>query len=531
MKSPIDDDIFPFWAEPYKPSGGRDHLGIQNSSVQTYATLLPGLNNRTYRIRYYGFYLWLLEKYANQNPTMDPAAFSHYVRRAELLVAYLMMVNNQNEQRINGSNFVRWWIQTSSSEESLSLRDGADKGGTIKRGDIQRRYWQNLSGAFGQIFLGPFQQLRWIEKAPSAKVYGAAEGEGRILAAAFADSLHMHPDAEVAFDIHLEQGSVSKEDTAELVAFLLNEIPTSSSEWKFYKDFLLQSSELANGRKPDLLYRRQTLKLCLDSIKKQGDCKILPQIAYDRKGTGIGGAEEATDYGWYYYRLNELTHFALESILASILKVLRGIPAGQMEDEFVLGLTEETIKALPPDCALNVSKDLGGLINAWQADNLDSEKILKELNAGKTQKPRCVAYACLLLLCLVHENRTEFDKLTDLISRIGAKKPGNAMDLLSQLVTSHLQISLKEFVRRTIQFTIQLHFAVAFQKIGREQKDVLKLTREDGRIFYLRSMEPVFTSPRLANLENYLIDLGWIKSENKRSRLTEVGNKILEELS
>ena len=50
----------PFWAEGRDFIGGRDPLGIQNSSVSIYSTLLPGLNNVTERLRYYGFYCWLL---------------------------------------------------------------------------------------------------------------------------------------------------------------------------------------------------------------------------------------------------------------------------------------------------------------------------------------------------------------------------------------------------------------------------------------------------------------------------------------
>lgn len=46
----------PFWAKSADFIGGRDPLGIQNSSVSVYTRLLPGLNNVTERLRYYGFY-------------------------------------------------------------------------------------------------------------------------------------------------------------------------------------------------------------------------------------------------------------------------------------------------------------------------------------------------------------------------------------------------------------------------------------------------------------------------------------------
>ena len=50
----------PFWAKSGNFVRGRDPLGVQNSSISVYATLLPGMTNLTLRLRYYGMYLWLL---------------------------------------------------------------------------------------------------------------------------------------------------------------------------------------------------------------------------------------------------------------------------------------------------------------------------------------------------------------------------------------------------------------------------------------------------------------------------------------
>ena len=43
----------PFWATNDGFKGGRDPMGIQNSSVATYSRLLPGMTNLTGHIRYY----------------------------------------------------------------------------------------------------------------------------------------------------------------------------------------------------------------------------------------------------------------------------------------------------------------------------------------------------------------------------------------------------------------------------------------------------------------------------------------------
>ena len=55
----------PFWASNDGFKGGRDPMGIQNSSVATYGRLLPGLTNLTGHIRYYSLYCWLLSEFVN----------------------------------------------------------------------------------------------------------------------------------------------------------------------------------------------------------------------------------------------------------------------------------------------------------------------------------------------------------------------------------------------------------------------------------------------------------------------------------
>ena len=51
---------------------GLDPLGLQNSSVRTYALLLPGLNNVTGKLRYYSFYAWLLHQYFELHEKYTP---------------------------------------------------------------------------------------------------------------------------------------------------------------------------------------------------------------------------------------------------------------------------------------------------------------------------------------------------------------------------------------------------------------------------------------------------------------------------
>lgn len=86
----------PFWAKSGNFVRGRDPLGVQNSSISVYATLLPGMTNLTLRLRYYGMYLWLLDEYhqlPNENIFKENIKSQYtFIRRAELITAFLMVI-------------------------------------------------------------------------------------------------------------------------------------------------------------------------------------------------------------------------------------------------------------------------------------------------------------------------------------------------------------------------------------------------------------------------------------------------------
>ena len=99
----------PFWAKSADFVRGRDPLGIQNSSIAVYSLLLPGMTNLTLRMRYYGFYLWLLDQYHHLPPNspfkQDLTGQYNFIRRAELIVSYVMVNKFPEEQSVIGSDF------------------------------------------------------------------------------------------------------------------------------------------------------------------------------------------------------------------------------------------------------------------------------------------------------------------------------------------------------------------------------------------------------------------------------------------
>jgi len=64
--------ISPFWGENINLITGLDPLGLQVTSEATYSTLLPGISNLTNRLRYYGFYCWLINFYFQKEKKGQP---------------------------------------------------------------------------------------------------------------------------------------------------------------------------------------------------------------------------------------------------------------------------------------------------------------------------------------------------------------------------------------------------------------------------------------------------------------------------
>ena len=62
---------------------GLDPLGMQNSSVNLYQTLVPGIGNVTLRMRYYGLYAWLSWVYANRIGDTNPQNWQRILGRTE----------------------------------------------------------------------------------------------------------------------------------------------------------------------------------------------------------------------------------------------------------------------------------------------------------------------------------------------------------------------------------------------------------------------------------------------------------------
>jgi hypothetical protein len=179
----------PFLGKSNDYSTGRDALGLQTTSQASYSTLLPGLTNLTNRIRYYGFYSWLLEIYAKEIGDTNPKIQNRFMRRGEYMIALIMQLHEKETTQIPGSLFAANELKNKETEPTFDLKFGAD----IEKG--KSTYWKYSSGAFGQYYSGAMQAIGLIIHRDNSPVFACTEHEdnsivtGTLLANAFDENI------------------------------------------------------------------------------------------------------------------------------------------------------------------------------------------------------------------------------------------------------------------------------------------------------------------------------------------------------
>lgn len=131
-----DQIAYPEWTD-YRDKSGLDPLGMQNSSINLYQRLLPGISNVTLRMRYYGLYAWLASMYARRSRSTDIRKWQQLIRRAEALYA-LAAVQGGDDAGVSGSRWARRKLATSSGRISFAEQLPRDAGRTYSRKKLAR---------------------------------------------------------------------------------------------------------------------------------------------------------------------------------------------------------------------------------------------------------------------------------------------------------------------------------------------------------------------------------------------------------
>ena len=316
--------LYPFWGDSVNFIKGLDPLRLQVASEAIYSTLLPGVTNLTNKIRYYGFYCWLIDLYFKEKKG-NRAEQNRFIRRAELMIAIIMQSKRPDVTQITGSLFASNLVKENPTVYDLAA--GADKDGSNKA-----VYWKHSSGAFGQYYYGAMSALSLVGEARHEKgevifsvidkPYQKVSGKG--LAQAFDSGLT--EEVRALFYDCIKRGKLSHEEIQKLIDyFSIDKVPTDSKEWELYVEMLCDIDYpgfLYEGDKPS--HRRNTIRALIASAVDHDNeygWKIYMNNCYKRKFSN----KNDTDIGWYCYRLNEYWQFACTLIFQGALEYLESI--------------------------------------------------------------------------------------------------------------------------------------------------------------------------------------------------------------
>ncbi|WP_279483991.1 hypothetical protein [Aureimonas sp. SK2] len=508
----------PEWTE-YRRKSGLDPLGMQNTSVSLYQTLLPGISNVTLRIRYYGFYAWLFSAYARRVGDTNPKTWQRFLRRAEALYA----LTAQRRGRETGVAGILWAsAKLAASGDEVAFADDAEPGSPTH---YLKQPWGAYGAAYGsQLFeTGILAQARdHVIPVPSSQL-------GEALARCFESERGEITERYIAA---IERGVVSLDDLDAFSSLSPSEIPPDSKERQLYQELLLGNESEA---RPADMSRRQSLLLVLILAQQLGR---LPEISDVRWALYAGCLPDGTSLElapdmdaqrrrWWAYQANDLSHICFETLLKFVLDLLagypHGLPLGNLIGQAVSKIRDAAEEAYPANWA-GLLKQNPPAANASAQDDEDGElKLAITLMKAARQEAACnaeCAWAALRLLAVLHNGTRKDEK--QIAESFGGYDAAIFRSILTE--TRFLDEQLTEPFDRTVgrlleERVIRRHLWIALRKLRYQGDYTFLLEADNGRVRLRDLGGPVFTNPRLGPSITFLRDIGLLDADG----ITEAG--------
>jgi hypothetical protein len=515
--------VEPFWADYAAQASGRDPLAIQNSSVVIYTKMMVGITNVTNRIRYNGFYCWLLEMIVKNIPKRNSLDEQiRYIRRAELLLAYVMVKEYPDVTGVSGSAYAAKHIS-----QNINLRNGADW--DTKKEGASGLYWQFKAGVFGQYYSGVVRELNLINHPTGDLNIYTVTTVGKELAAAFGKNI---PDeAGMLFWNGVFTGSVATAELSDLKMFALHLIPVNSDEIHFYETMLLGNDD---KKIEPTFHRQQTLKLLLQFLNRQqtGIENLTLSFLKDNYNFHINLAEleNNTATCWYLFEINELLHVAFEHFHACFLYTIKTHPTPVQD--CIESLVMETETAAIDENIDTKAHTLRGLTEeiASTGSKVYEYYDLMESTFKEGSYGHCLLHSIQTILGVYNDCKKHLYQLTGFaqLPEYYFNRHGYAIDLIEDLIASKLDLTLADYINSVLLMAINLHTFSSYSKTKIGQNLVHNYLIEDNLVWRLRETEPNRTTPRLQNAVQYITDIGWLKREDRKVTITNSGvNKII----
>lgn len=513
---------FPEWTE-YRKKNGLDPLGMQNSSVNLYQTLIPGIGNVTLRMRYYGLYAWLSWIYAKRIGDTNPQSWQRTIRRTEALYA-LISQRRSDEGGVTGTDWARSTLENLRGHTVDFAADAEPKSPTY--------YFKLAWGAYGLAYASQLFQIGIFEEAREHLIAVPSAGIGEKLAQAFEKELG---ELSAPFYGAIQRGKVSLSDLDRFARLAPSGIRKSGPERKLYEDILFarlrpeQSDD--NSRRSSLLL---ILKIA-DQLKRSPTPEEIRWILYagkDQSGRAFGPgtrALEAQTERWRVYQANDLCHVALECLLKFILDKLGDHPRGIAPSVLIARCTEEII-ATVENAPSSWNAFVAGLHpseNAYDPSVKESEWALASgIMAVRRAAHYCspeVAWKALMLLGLLHKRfRASAQAIAEELQGLDLRA---FRSLLTEgrYLDQHGDAEFADIVARIIEERVlRRHLWVALRKFQRQGDYTFLIETDDGLVRLRDKDGPVYTNPRLGPAVRFLRDIHLIDNGGLTPRGVEV---------
>lgn len=512
--------IYPFWGKRFDKITGLDPLGQQNASEKIYSHLMPGITNLTNRIRYYGFYCWLLSEYVHLHENhFNQDDQRRFIRRAELSIALVMNKLQPGVLQIPGSNTAVSLLEEHKNQSVIELKPYTDDP------NANGSYWKYSSGAFGQYYAASIRQMGLIKEMVSENqlVYMVTEESGKItgqkLANSFDKSLKL--ESKQRFLNIIEEGKLPVQDIPLIYEFFnITKIKQDTDEWNDYYE-LLTGPDLPVLNEESDRHRYETIQIILEKSEQNekglNSTDLLNELF--EQGLAINHKQFSTEFGWYQYRLNEFWQFACGTFFWSLLEFLSSEKNGIYKEETLI--EEYTVKVCE-EAGINPGTQFTEHIR--EIDVLSIQKIISETDqlvkshnsiaAGKN------ALNILFMLFSLSEKR--LNNYLNILTEKSLVGTGSFLKTTQKLFNKELvkkpfNFFLTNFIRSEI---LNRHRIVAINKLGKGSRSTLKFETDGEYILYDNNFPPAFTNPRMDTLFKILTDLQVL-------RLNEVGNYIV----
>lgn len=497
--------LLPEWTEKVQKRG-LDPLGLQNSGVALYQSLLPGISNVTLRIRYYGLYCWASEAYAHEVGSTDPTEWRTWVRRLEALHA-LVAQNAGGETGVAGVEWAQRRLAIGDDpidfEEGASTRTDAD------------RYLTQSFGVFGQAYGSQMVELGLFSTGANHAIPVRSE-RGLAAAKAFASSIG--PELETLIASRIKTATVTREDLETLTPILPSFIGLGE-ERDVYEALLFADRDDAGLAD---ISRSETLRLVLITAratqKRPSSGDVRRHLFSGRES--IPERLEPQRLRWETYQVQDMWQVASAALLRWAISII---------DQFDEGRSLPEIQA---EVAARITDRLDEIAErSWEAfaggaDATDAvlDERFRRMSGSRTA-PEDAGFLAVEQIAALETRVRSRAVLEDEIAR-SFQLSGGGRSIRSELLwlqkrqEQQLCVVVAELVTQRV---VRRHTWVATQKLRRQRDYTFLFESRDGRLAYRSQYEPVATTPRLDPAVAFLADIGLLS----RGGCTSLGDKIV----